>query len=316
MKKNNQSRHCRAWTFVEMLVAISLSAIFMGTGALVLQSITHNSKRLTNLIDVNIGAAKKNNFYGQSGSTLKAYTAPNYGKIAFAQDMREQMLSDASRSSAVFILPRSGLNTLRPEFIPYPSGAVGSTADHPVFDTPEAFRQYIRSIFPLKAAVFDSPIRNKPHPSKINTTVFMLGPQTNPDFIRVYAIYDFDYAIPAGAGGIYVSVRRYKNNVLSNYYDFFCKGVVDDATNPSPQFVVFESRNRLAKSEGVAIDRFKVAPNSPFYLLWLPDPAINFLKMDYTGISNPPATSPSAVYYKRGRTSSFMLALPMFPALK
>ena len=305
----------RAWTFVEMLVAISLCAIFMGTGALVLQSISHNSKRLTNLITIDIGAANKSNFYNQSGSTLRAYTAPNYGKIGFAQDLREQMMDDSSRSSAVFCLPRSGLNTLRPEFVPFPGGAVGSTSSHPQFDTPEAFRQYLLTTFPTEGAVFDSSIRNVPSPAKLSTSIFMLSPQTSTDFIRLYAVYDIDYVIPTSGGGIYVSVKRFKNGVLSHYYDIFYQGTVTTANTPSPQFVAFESKNRLAFVEGTPIDRFKVAPNSPFYLVWLPDPAINPLTVPTGVVPVPPATSPKEAYNKNASTTAFMLALPMFPSL-
>jgi len=313
VKTPNTKLH--AWTFVEMLVAISLSAIFLGTGALVLQSISHNAKRLTNLITLNIGATNKSNFYGQSGSTLQAYTAPNYGKIGFAQDLREQMLDDSSRCSATFCIPRSGLNTLRPEFITFPSGAVGSTSPHPQFDTPEAFRQYLLTTFPTKAAVFNSPIRNVPDPAKLSTSIFMLSPQTSTDSIRLYSVYDIDYVTPTGGGGIYVSVKRFKNGVLSHYYDIFYKGTVTTANTPSPQFVVFESKNRLAFPEGTPIDRFKVAPNSPFYLVWLPDPATNPLTIPTGTLTVPPATSPKQVYYKKSGTTAFLLALPMFPSL-
>lgn len=315
MTIENSNTELRAWTFVEMLVAISLCAIFMGTAALVLQSISHNSKRLTNLITLDIGTANMSNFYNQSGSTLRAYTAPNYGKIGFAQDLREQMLDDSSRCSAVFCLPRSGLNTLRPEFLPFPSGAVGSSSSHPQFDTPEAFRQYLLTTFPTGAAVFDSPIRNVPSPSKLSTSIFMLASQTNPDSIRLYAVYDIDYVTPVAGGGVYVSVKRFKNTILSHYYDIFYQGTLTTSNTPSPQFAVFESKNRLAFPEGAAIDRFKVAPNSPFYLIWLPDPATNPLTVPPGTVTAPPATSPKQAYYKHSRTTAFLLALPMFPSL-
>ncbi len=310
----SQFRSC-GWTFVEMLAAISMSAIFMGTGALVLQSISHNSKRLTNLITLDIGASNKQNFYDQSGSTVQAYTAPNYGRLAFAQEIREQMLEDSNRSSAVFCLPRSNPNSIRPEFIPFPSGTVGSSLQKPQIDTPEAFRQYLVAAFPAEAGVFDSPIRNVPDPAKLSTSVFMLAPQTNPDFIRLYSVYDIDYVTPKEGGGIYVSVKRFKNGVLSHYYDIFFQGTVTSENVPSPQFVVFESRNRLSLPEGPAVDRFKIAPNSPFYLVWLPDPSINPLDVPASIAPPPPTSSPRSAYSKQSQTTSFLLALPMFPSL-
>jgi len=315
MKNQRIPRIDSGWTFVEMLVAISLSAIFLGTAALVFQAINHNSKRLTTLIKLDIGEANKTNFFNLKGSTVTTYTAPNYGKLVFAQDIRESMLADADRSSAVYCLPRSGLNTIRQEFITYPSGNPGSSSPHPQIDTPEAFRKYLRSVYPTKAAVFDSPIRNVPLISKMNTSVFMLAPQQNPNMIRLYAVYDIDYVTPKTGGGMYVSVKRFKNGNLSSYYDAYYPGATVKDNSPAPQFVVFESKNRKSYPEGQSIDRFKVAPNSPFYFVWLPDPAINFLDIHSSSMKAPPSSSPREAYYNQATRTSFMLVLPMFPSL-
>ncbi|MCP5539502.1 MAG: prepilin-type N-terminal cleavage/methylation domain-containing protein [Akkermansiaceae bacterium] len=300
----------RGFTFVEMLVAISMSAIFLGAAALIYQSISVNSKRLTTVVEVDIGSGAKLNFYDQGGSTVRTYSAPNYGRLAQVQNLKEKLRGDLEKSESVFCLPRSQLNTIRPEFLDY---TAPDPADEKLnLDSPEAFRQYLLTIETGAAAIFDDPIRNVPSAAKPSTTIFLLGPQTEAEFIRVVAVYDIDLIVPTGLDGIYASVRRYKNGSLTDYYDAFFANEGGDAFRPG--FVAFESEKRAAKNEGVAIDRFKVAPGAPFYLLFLPDPSINALaKAPWTAAD--PATSPRQAYEQMAGKTSFVMPIPMFPAL-
>lgn len=310
----NEFRHSydRAWTFVEMLVAMSLAAIFLGAATLVYSSISANSKRLTTLIEVNIGSTTKGNFYDQSGSTVRVYTAPNYGKAAFAQEFRDLMLDDADRSSAIFCLPRSIDNSIRPEFLRYLAGDAGATIPRPRLDTPEAFRTFLADVEPTSAAIYDSPIRNVPATDRPDATIYMLAPDTDNGYIRVRSVYEIDL-IPAGSvGGTYASVRRYRNGTLTHYYDIHYAAGSGDAFQPL--FVVFEQQSRAAVAEGTAIDRFKVADGSPFYFVWLPDPSINpFEQAAWT--RSDPVSSPREAYEHMAGKTSFMVALPMFPNL-
>ncbi len=295
-----------------MLVAISLSAVFLGAASLVYASISANSKRLTTLIEVNIGSTTKNNFYDQSGSTVRVYTAPNYGKAAFAQEFRDLMLNDADRSSAIFCLPRSINNSIRPEFLRYLPGDSGATLPRPLMDSPEAFRAFLADVEPTSTAIYDSPIRNVPATNRPNATIYMLAPETDNGYIRVRSVYEIDLISAGSAGGTYASVRRYRNGTLTHYYDVHYAAGSGDAFQPL--FVAFEQQSRLAVAEGTAIDRFKIAGGSPFYFVWLPDPSINPFELD-TWTKVDPASSPREAYEHMAGKTSFMVALPMFPNL-
>lgn len=294
-----------------MLVAISLSAVFMGAASLVFSAITTNSKRLTTVMDLNIGSANKANFYSQSGDTVLVYQAPNYGKAAYVQEFRDLLLEDASYSSSIYCLPRSVINTVRPEFLTYDAGVVGTATNRPRLDTPEAFRQFLATVEPTSAAIYDSSIRNVPATAKPNTSIYFLAPETDPGYIRVRAVYEIDFVTPTNLTGTYVSVRRYKNGALTHYYDIYYAAGAGDAFQPG--FVAFERKGRLAVDEGSAIDRFKVSNGSPFYLIWLPDPAINPYSLPAWTAADP-ATSPRAAYEKMTGKTSFLISLPLFPS--
>lgn len=294
-----------------MLVAVSLSAVFMGAASLVLASITANSKRLSTVVTVNIGAAKQA-FYGQTGGTLSVYAAPNYGRAAFALDIRDLLREDAQSASFVHCLSRSRANTVRPEFLRYPAGVAGSTEAPPRLDTPEAFRQFLATAEPSSAAIYDTPVRNVPGPAQPNSTLFLAAPSEDPGYLRLKAVYEIDFVETTSPTGTYASVRRYKNGSLTHYYDVFYEG--NAGALPTPSFVAFERTARNAVTEGTAIDRFKIADWSPFYLIWLPDPAINVRKATLPA-ATAPASSPRAAYEHLGSLSSLTLALPMFPEL-
>lgn len=300
------------WTFVEMLVAISLAAIFMGAATLVFSSITANSKRLTTVMDVNIGAVANQNFYGQSGDTVRVYSAPNYGRAAFAQEFRDLIREDTEYASGIYCLPRALANTIRPEFLRYAAGETGSTVTPPRLDTPEAFRLFLASVEPTSAAIYDTAIRNVPNASRPNTSLYILSPYSDPGFIRVRAVYEIDFITTSNVAGTYASVRRYRNGALTHYYDVFYEP--GPGTSLHPSFVAFERSARLAVKETTAIDRFKLAGENPFYFLWLPDPAINPYKIA-NGAPAAPASSPLSAYEHMGAKSSLHLVIPMFPSL-
>lgn len=303
----------RAWTFVELLVAISLSAIFLGAASLVMSSINANSKRLVQVVDANVGSGTMYNFYRQYTSNIRVSAAPNYGKAAQAQLIRDMMLDDADAASAVFALPRALNNTIRPEFLRYEPGETGSTSSRLRLDTPEAFRQFLAAVEPTSAAIYDTAIRNVPAANRPNTTIYYLGPESNSGFIRVNAVYEIDLVpITSKATGTYASVRRYKNNTLTHYYDVFFESGSGDPF--APGFVHFEREARKAVVEGAAIDRFKVAKWSPFTLVFLPDPAVNPYALPASTATDG-GVIPRDAYAKMEGKTSFLVALPMFPNL-
>ena len=307
--KPHQSK--TGFTFVEMLVAVALSSVCLGAGALAFQSITANAKRSTSIIEIDIGQTTNQSFYPDAPATgkIRTYSAPNFGKLMFAQELRGKFIEDASRSTAVFCLPRSIPNTIRPTTLSYPGGS----AYRPKLDTPEAFRAFLAVVETTSTGVYDSMVRNVPDPNKPSTTVYMLGPASSVDEIQVNAIYEVDFVTPSNVSGTYASVRRYVGSSLTHYYDVFYPA--GDGTFSYTPFVEFESRSRKQGAEITAEEAyrrsFQIAPYSPFYMVWLPDPSINpYDKQTYTSLDLPRST-----YEHMTNKSAFSLVLPMFPSL-
>ncbi len=297
-----------AWTFVEMLVAIALSSVCLGAGALALQSITSNAKRATSLVDVDIGTTTNLNFYGKATSQIRTYMAPNYGKLMFAQELRQLLIDDSLQSSAVFCLPRAIPSTIRPSELLFPGGV----ASRPRLDTPEAFRAFLAVAEPTSSAIFTESVRNVPPTSTPNLSIFLLGPSNETDRIRVYAIYEVDLVSPSNRAGTYASVRRYVDGVLTHYYDVYYAAGSGDPFHPL--YVAFEQRSRTVAGEPIEARRFQLATRSPFYLVWLPDPTINpYDKPQWTPVDA--TSSPRSTYEHMSGKTSFTTVLPMFPAL-
>lgn len=295
-----------------MLVSISMSAIFLGAAALVFSSISVNSKRLTRVLEVSIGETTKRNFYDQSGSTVRVYSAPNYGRAAFAQTFRDLMMEDAFDSSAIYCLPRNIDNTIRPEFLRYEAGDDGAELPRPRLDTSEAFRSFLAISEPTSAGIYDQPIRSVPPTDRPQASIYMLCPETDNGYIRVHAVYEIDLVPTSSPAGSYATVRRYKNGSLTHYYDIFFEAGSGNAF--APLFVTFEKESRSAVNEGTSLDRFKIAEGNPFHLIWLPDPSINpYNEPVWTAVD--PATSPRAAYEHMAGKTSFLVALPMFPSI-
>ena len=297
------------FTFVEMLVAMSLSAMFIGTAAMVLAAITQNAKNFSTVHSIELGTATCENFYSLSKSSVNTSAAPNLGRLGLVHEMRDQFYDDVSLSEGVYCLARAGLNTVRPEWLEWPYS--DPAASKPVLDTPEAFRNFLATAEPTSAAIFTA-YRNVPPATAPNTTIFLTGPTDQADYLKVVAVYEIDFVTSTSPAGIYASVRRYKNGTLTHYYDIFYD---DKGEAPLiPSMAAFESRSRLAKTEGDAIDRYKLGRSGPFYLIWLPDPSINPLGTPTVAIPTD-TTDPRQDYAQHAGKTGFMLTVPMFPSL-
>lgn len=320
-KKYSRSNTRRSgFTFVEMLVAVSLSSVCLGAGALALHSISTNAKRTTSITEIDIGTSTNQNFYGNATGKIRTYTAPNFGKLMFAQEMREKLAEDANRSSAIFCLPRSTPNTIRPETLTIPSGVT-----RPKLDTPEDFRAFLATVETTSTGIFTSEIRNLPPTDKPSTTIYLLGPSSDLDKIQVNAIYEIDFVTPSNLAGNYVSVRRYVGTALTHYYDIFYPP--GDGDNFHPIFVAFEQISRQVTAEvpestdpeyaaGNATDyrRFQIGRYAPFYMLWLPDPSINPYQQKKWTAADANSLARATYEHMAGK-SAFSIVLPMFPSL-
>lgn len=301
----------RGFSLVEVMVASGIAATVVTAAALVISAVGMNQRRLSTYGSIEIGAPAADNYYGLTGLTVDAYEAPNYGRAVSADLLRERFWEDVSHASAVYCMARTGLNTVRPVYVP-----LDNLADGRALDSPEAFRAHLATVLSQSTTVYQS---WRGSSNFDNGSIYILQPSGFSDFLAVRAIYDIDIQNTSKPAGTYVSVKRYSWNVLTDYYDVFYR----DGTNNAvfkPLFVFHERRARLSQAE-TAYDKYKTAADMPFYMIWWPDPAVGALNSQGasstdslttipTGVPNPlPDYAPLA-----GRTSYFF-TVPLFPSM-
>ncbi len=304
MKRHYRRRYTAGFTAAELLAATVVSAIFFSAAALVYQTITANQRRLTSLVEVEIGAAANQNFYGVAEDFVVVYAAPNFGRLAMSEELREIFWEDIGRSTAVYCLSRNGMNTARPVEIPYPT-----TGTLPNLDMTEGFRELLETTVAGAAGTFLS-TRNVA--SGTNASIFVTAAGTQDDKLVIGALYEIDILPTSNPEGEYVSVRRYVGHELTHYYDVFYNP--NEGASFAPIFVNFERRSRLAYAEGEAIDRFKVGAGEPFTFVWWPDPtSLNLTSPPM--VPEPASSDPRQAYYQMGGRTAYFFAFPQFPAL-
>ncbi|MDB6007160.1 MAG: hypothetical protein JWR15_4147 [Prosthecobacter sp.] len=317
------------FTSVELLLVVALSAVILGGAVVCYGTIVRSQPSVSSMVTVPLGVTRAQNFFGTPISTVNVAMAPQYGALSLAEELREQFLTDTLSSTAVFCLPRDGMNTWRPSVIAYNS----STDDE--LDTPQKFRAHIIARASVSAALY----RDYRNPLNDNTavpqnvTIFVLGYSKYAGYLKVGAIYDIDLIRFTGANepnGIYASVKRYSDASgttsaptlsYTGGYDVFFPPSIPSPTSAAqwstdgftPVFVTFERAARLALRETpTTIDRFKRASERPFYFVWWPDPAARHLGP----VANTLATTdPRQAYNHMAGRTSFMFTVPMFPAL-
>ncbi|MGD9748832.1 MAG: type II secretion system protein J [Verrucomicrobiales bacterium] len=294
------------FTFIELLIASAISALVMATGVMVYMAIATNSRSHSSLVEVTLDQTTLQNYYNLDSTVVSSYSAPNFGRSAVANAVRELFYRDAAKASAVFSLGRSGLNTVRPYTLSYPT-----TGERVRLDSADTFLTFLTTNHAEAATIFSD---SRGDCTTDNASIFMLGSSDSVGTVPVVAVYDVDFVAATAPAGIYASVKRYFNGSLTDYYDIFYpdKGVT--GASFKPVWVGFEMASRVALNEGPAIDRFKLAPKTPFYLMWWPDPGVSDLvhtpASTVTG-----ATNPLSTYYQMGGRTSLVMAYPMFPSL-
>ena len=297
------SKRVRGFTLVEMLVAAALAAACFSAVALLYQSITVNQKRVASVIEVNIGSGKVDNYFNVSGSTIRVNQAPNYGRVAFAEELREIFWDDAESSAAVFCMTRDDINTIRPSSIPFLS------ANPPRIDTPNGFRTLLAANFAGAAGLFQT-YRGKP--AGKNASIFIIDHTDDPDNMPVRAVYDIDFDTPTGKTGTYASVKRFQYGVLTNYYDCYFEQGTGSAF--APVFVHFERQTRRSTVEADAIQRLKHGPGQPFYMIWWPDPGMPHLERA-AAVPTFGVTDPRIDYAHMGGRTALTFVVPAYPSL-
>ena len=317
------------FTSVELLLVLALGAVVIGGAVVTYGSIVSNQPRVSAVINVPLGATRMQHFYGISASTYGSSSAPQFGALSLAEELREQFLADVMGATAVYCLPRDEVNTYKPSVIAY------DPALDQELDTPQKFRAHLVATSAVPATLYRdyrNPLNNGVAVPE-NASIFVLGYSKFAGFLKVLSIYDIDVIRFTGATqpqGFHASVKRYADPpsdpdpaalVYAGGYDVFYPPSVFNAKRVTewakdgfaPLFVTFERVERLALRETpTTIQRFKRASEMPFYFIWWPDPCARHLGP----IPNPLASSdPRQAYNHMAGRTSYMFTVPMFPAL-
>jgi len=292
----------RAFSFVEVLIAIAVAAAVITAAALVYQAISASGNRLATYGAVTIGATANQAFYGQSNAAINTFYGPNFGRLALAEQMRDGLYRDLQRASAVFCLGRTGLGGFRPTSITIDAGI-----DARQLATPEAFRAYLAASVPATASMFTA---YRGVSTSSNFSIFVIAPSGSATNLSVQSVYEMDLLNTTSPEGVYASVRRYEGGMMTAFYDVFYAG---EGQTFGPPLANFERRARQATIETDAIDAFKRAANRPFYFVWWPDPSLP--RLDVGPSSGATTTDPRSYYDAMGGQTSLFFVLPMFPSL-
>lgn len=280
-------------------MAIAVSGGVIATAVLAYQATTQANNRLGSYAPVALAAGVSTNLYGAGTAVVNSYIAPNFGRVAQAEIMRDFLYDDIAHASAVYCLARTGRSSsaARVATIPIPAGY-----DARQLDTPDAFLQFFAAAVDDVEGVFQ-PYANVADTQ--NLSIYIVMPSENPEELNVRAIYELDIVPSTNGSGTYASVRRYQGTTCTDYYDIFYPA----STAPEPFSPVAVWFSRGAGGDAV----FQQAAETPFYFVWWPDPGVPRLEAE-TGPFVPEDDPRSAYASMVGRTSLFMV-LPMFPAL-
>ncbi|MES2594664.1 MAG: hypothetical protein V4662_04990 [Verrucomicrobiota bacterium] len=321
----------RGFTAVELVSVLAMSALILGSLIVGYGTIVRSRPGVASLVTVPLGATRVAafSFPNQSGTSRNVVTAPHYGMVAQAEELREQFNSDVISATAVFCLARDGVSNYKPWSIPY------DPLLHGELDTPQKFREHLVAVgvLPMPYRDYRNPLNTTATAPSENASIFILGYSKVELTLKVVAIYDIDVIRFTGATeplGFHASVKRYSDDPRGSTYPLAFSGGYEvfyppSIPNPSasrpqdwasdgftPLFITFERSTRLAISEGAGTDRFKVAAERPFYFIWWPDPGARHLG-PVTNTVNP--SDPRQAYNQMGGRTSFMFTVPMFPAL-
>jgi hypothetical protein len=340
---------------VEMLLALAIGGLAIGSAVVVYGTIARLAPRALNQTEVTLPASTAAAMFPNEATvtTRTPGTAPAYGTMPAAEGLRERFLSDTISSPAVYVLGRTGISTApyRPALIPYdPSGS--TPADRIQLDTSQNFRAYLVAKNLVAATDFVNARNYEPstlsttlaQPNWVGSSIFVTQYSTFAGQLAVGAIYETDVVKSSSPNGFYASVRRYSSHVtsttgsgaslvyaattsLTHAYEVFYpayNGSGDDGAasswptttdNFSPLWVAFERASRKDKLESADIERFKLAREQPFSIVWWPDPCVRNLGLHGVTNNSIPATDARRVYNHMGGRSAYMFTIPLFPAL-
>lgn len=269
------------FTYVELVVALSISAIVLTAAVMSYGTITGMSVVSIRNEIIRLPSAAQFNFYSLTNNNISVPRAPNYGTLAQAEALRERLYRDVSSAAAVFLLGRDGLNTERSQ-----SNAI--SIDMRTNMTPAAFRALLPN-----SAEFSATATNVIQTT--NSSLYVLNASTTNSQLSIRCIYETDFVPITSPPGIYASVRRYDGNTLTDYYHVF-----------------YPQTNNTFRPLGYVFNQVStnVTVQNPFSLVWWPDPSVPRLP-----VSAGSGSSARTGYTNMANHTSFFFALPMFPPL-
>jgi hypothetical protein len=325
------STPCRGFTAVELVSVLAMAALVLGSLIVGYGTLVRTRTGVATIVSVPLGSTRLDAFAypNQSGTSRNVVSAPHYGMMAQAEELREQFLSDTISATAVFCLARDGVNTYKPNSIAY------DPLLHGELDTPQKFRSHLIAlgVTPMPYRDYRNPLNSSATVPSDNASIFILGFSKTEARLKTLALYDIDVVRFTGNSeppGFYASVKRYSDDArgssfplaFSGGYEIFYPPSIPEPDVRRPQdwatdgfkplFITFERATRLAIVEGTTTDRFKLAAERPFYFIWWPDPAARNLAAQANTL-NP--SDPRQAYNHMAGRSSYMFTVPMFPAL-
>ena len=290
---NNPKRKISAFTFVELVVALAVGACVVTVATLAYGTIFHNGLPSIQDQDVRIPMGTMESFYEVQTNAVSVSRAPNFTAAASAESMRSLLQDDIANASAVFCLGRSGLNTVHTNSL-----TISETNDVRAWTGAANFRALLPN-----GGDFTTNTSNAIRGG--NLSIYVLSRMTNSSTtLIVRAIYDADMVSVTNTGngpaGVYASVRRYEGTTRTAFYHVFYTSDDYTVTNTFWPMAYYYPRGVV---NGVTNSR-------PFYLVWLPDPAVTMSL--YGANTNSDAC---AAYTNMAGQSSFSFVVPAFPGL-
>jgi len=293
----------RAFTFVELVVALGIGATVLAVAVIAYGSINRygTSRRQVN---VNIGITPAYAFYGATDPMIAVSEAPSFAAVAMANSIRERFRGDLLSATAVVCLARNKPNSLRPTNLIIPTNL-----DVRRLITPENFRTNLIDTNNLVYTNFSTNSYGNGATVATNLSIYFLYSTVNNTNITVDAIYESDWITVTNAPvGVYASVRRYVGTNMTDYYHVFYPEATNDAFD-RPNAAFF-TRSGVTSGDS----RYRRAENRPFYFAWWPDPMNRTNGSEYPPEGSIPATARGDYMLQSGATSYFF-AFPAFPPL-
>jgi prepilin-type N-terminal cleavage/methylation domain-containing protein len=296
------------FSFVELLVAIAIGAIVVGTAALAYHAVAGSARQRGIYQNIAIGPQANANFYALDSAVRSAWFAPNYGMLARSEQMRSLFLEDVQKSAGVFCLPRTGFRYTHPQTLNLTGTNNATNFDFRRMDTSEAFRQFLAAAgsAPAVSTFTVNPFAASGAAKTCNLSIFTVR-SYNGSTITFGPTYELDFVrVSEGQPGTFASVRRYigaDRTTPSEFYEIFYADQKDGTAVNSTDFYVAASFERSGRTATTTVAGNRIADSQPFYFVWWPDPISTKL--------------PSGTTYQAAMAdeTSYFMVVPMFPSL-